>query len=203
MYVPNESEKFLKSMNSSIFQTPFEIKEKNLILKAITKKGVTISINGTMYVDSDCDITSALITHEAMHYIDQCKYDDVGDTYTKSTSMFILFILKYFFPIWVGVIMLAISLFIGNCIMFGISFIFTLPNPLLSFYRRKYEMRGYFFNWYMKDHRDYKRIFSSMMYYIMMLPKNKSYFDEEFSKMLALRKQDERFVRLFIFVKLK
>jgi hypothetical protein len=98
----------------------------------------------------------------------------------------LIFYIKYLSPQILGVFSL-ISLFsiwfTNFFLLFLIFIIFFFPNPKLSFFRRDYELKGYYWNWYFKENYNYSKIFNSWGYYKMDSYHSQEYYNEIFSNM--------------------
>ena len=160
---------------NNFFEIPFEIKEKNWLLKIIVKKGVTISLGNAMYIDKNKNVEEYLIMHEAMHYADRCSL--VNGIFEKSFIKSTMFYIKYAFP----QILIILSLLAFINIWFLLFLLFAMPNPYLSFFRKEYELRGYFFNYLYNVYTEYSKIFNGKTYYKMDIEREEDYYIKRFS----------------------
>ena len=179
-----DSKELLQKLNQKLFNSEFKIKRKNLLLKIFVPKGYIITIFNSIYVENSTDISISTLLHESQHYIDRMVYKD-GKFYRNYIKE-LMFYIKYLSPQILGVFSLfsLFSIWFTNFfLLFLILIFFFFPNPKLSFFRRDYELKGYYWNWYFNESYNYSKIFNSWEYYKMDSYHSQEYYHEIFSNM--------------------
>jgi hypothetical protein len=136
-----------------------------------------MSIFNYILVDNPSNISDSTILHEIQHLIERCDYEKYK--FKVSIWKTIKFYVGYIFPQLLAIF----SLLAVFNIWFLLFLVFLLPNPILSFYRRQVELRGYYWNWYCGDLIDFSRIFGGKSYYFMDLLHPNKYYYAEFKKL--------------------
>lgn len=181
-------------------------KKKNWLLKIFVPKNYAITIGHTFYTDDGTVDDDSTVIHEAQHMIDQCYM--ANNQFHKSTFRTIWFYMKYTFPHNLSILSIIAMLF-GISWYFSILWLLLLiPNFTLSFNRKNYELRGYFWNWYIatKLNRIYmfpdsSKIFNSWTYFKMDSLHSEFYYHNIYKSFLyEISKED---VRSTSFLKMK
>ena len=146
-------------LNERLFDNKIKLKIKPKILRLILPR-VSISFFNTILIDN-VNIPNSIILHEIQHLTERCNYEKYK--FKVSFWKTIKFYVGYLMPQAVALFSLLALL----NIWFLLFLLFLLPNPILSFYRKNVELRGYYWNWYMGDLVDFTQIFNGWLYYKM------------------------------------
>lgn len=169
----NQTEEFKKvfeMLNVELFAEGLKIRKKSDLLTFFVKKGFTITIRNGIHIDPKKELGIGTLFHEAMHYIDQCKYDPNDGLFHKSLWGSIKFYVKYTFPqnllFFVLFALLAIP-FSNYFLFFLLGFVGLIPTPILTKARANYELRGYFWSWLIDERKHFMNTFGGSTYYYM------------------------------------
>lgn len=115
------------------------------------------------------------ILHELQHTLDRCILDN---GYCKISMIKTI---KFYFLYLIPQLLSILSILSFFNLYFLLFLLFLIPNPLLSYFRREYEKRGYFWN-YMFDSElpNFSRIFSSYLYWKMDSTHSNEYYIDRF-----------------------
>lgn len=177
MLIKNNND-LLDKLNENIFSTPLIIKNKNWLVNLFVPKNCVITLGNTVYANDKCKLDFHTIMHEAQHYADQCTYNKKTNKLDRSFITSILFYFTYSLPQILGLFsfLALLYIFYWYMIFFLIFIFFFLPNPHLSSYRFRYELRGYFWNYYAGKERKFSRVFNSWTYYKMDVLRTDTYY---------------------------
>ena len=178
------TQELLTKLNTELFETDFSIKKKSFLFKVFVPKGYIITMFSSIYLEDISQLTNATLLHESEHYIDRMVFKDgkFHRNYTKE----IFFYLKYLFPQVLSIfsILSILSIWFSSFyLIFLIFLIFILPIPKLSTWRKNYELKGYYWNWYYMENFSFSKIFNSWGYYKMDSYHPEEYYDNIFRNM--------------------
>lgn len=190
-------------LNRILFDNKLKLINKPKWLQKILPR-VTISFFNMILCDDIKKIEPFTLLHELSHTIERCNYSKYK--FKISILKTIKFYVAYMFPqiLTLGVLLSFLNLW------FLLFMLFLIPNPYLSEYRKNVELRGYFWNWYLKCEYDYPQIFNGWLYLKMDVKHNDLYYQNEFRKILdemAFSNNDDESFKMFVimreYVKLK
>lgn len=172
-----------------IFEKPVRFKRKNWLIRKLTKESISITLGRTVYISDRFEgiITPKLVMHESQHVADQCYYDPDRNMLIPSLFGTLNFYLKYAFPFTFTIPLLLIAPFfslVSFLIALGI-FAVSIPLlPYISFWRKRYELRGYLWNFLVEEQDQFAHIFSGWTYMRMDRKRDDQYYIEEMKKYL-------------------
>lgn len=175
---------------SVIFKKPILFKEKNWLIRKLTKKNISITIGRTVYISEQFNglVTNELVMHESQHVADQCVYHPDKNMFIPSLFGTLNFYLEYAFPFIFTVPLLLITPFISMLaflIALGVFALSIILLPYLSGWRKKYELRGYMWNFLIQHRSSFSKTFSGWTYMRMDRKRNDQYYIDEMKKFLA------------------
>jgi hypothetical protein len=162
-------------LNKILFDNKIKLVEKPVLLKKLLPR-VTISFFNCILTDNPHTIPDNTLLHEMSHFIERCDYEK----YKFKPSIFktIKFYVCYLFP----QVLSILSLLAFYNLWFLLFLLFLIPNPYLSTYRKNVELRGYFWDWYMKLDYDFPQIFNGWLYFKMDTKHDGIFYDDTFRK---------------------
>lgn len=117
----------------------------------------------------------ATILHELQHTIDRCVIENgyLKISFIKSLKFYLLYLVPQ--------LLATLSLFSFYNLYFLLFLLFLIPNPYLSYFRREYEKRAYFWNYiFNNDIPDFSKIFGGLSYWKMDTTHSNDYYINEF-----------------------
>lgn len=172
-----------------VFLKPVLFKRKNWLIRKLTKESISITIGRTVYLSDHFQgiITPELAMHESQHVADQCRYDPESGKLVPSLLGTLNFYLEYAFPFSITIPALIITPFISLMAFLIALGVFAVSIPLLPFlswWRKRYELRGYTWNFLITEREYFAQTFSGWTYMRMDIKRDDRYYIDKMKENL-------------------
>jgi len=174
---------FLNLIQNHILYENLKIKYKPILLSFFVKKGFTITLGKTVYIDKNTKLSIATLFHEVQHMLDQRTYSKKTNSYKSDFLKMINFYIKYTFPqnlLSISLLSILAIWFSKLFLLFLIFIIFSIPMPFLTKNRKDYELRGYFWSWLIGKRTRFADVFCTSKYYFMDTAHSDRYYQQIF-----------------------